>query len=405
MTKARCAEAGFSLVVVLLLTTLLISLCLYLCLLIGNQSHMVGSSESQLYSMILAENGIEYARSILPRLNINELLKGPDNQHSGDKQPEWRSPLSFEEAWEMDPETWSPACDDGWPAFQGNMLLSRGYTAPENARFYIRFSNNPDEPAADDQDHIVLVRSMGIAPSKRQGLFATARNNVTLVEATLRQETVFDLPAALVLFGEEMQFEWEGDFQFDGDSQPAVACVGPGELQDALLEAVAGIANRFNGAGAAPSVSDVTDIYRSSPVYGRVFRPVFWSHFLEQLPGFAEDRVPGLRFCPEGGQLEGEFEGILVATGDLALSRANVRGLLLHLGQGSLTLEDSTVTGAIWMSNSSPDEKGKLTHSPLRLKVLGPVQVSYDAGAIRDSLALLPPTQLGWRILFPEMEL
>ncbi|HXK62518.1 MAG TPA: hypothetical protein PLP42_21735, partial [Acidobacteriota bacterium] len=86
-------------------------------------------------------------------------------------------------------------------------------------------------------------------------------------------------------------------------------------------------------------------------------------------------------------------------------SRANVRGLLLHLGQGSLTLEDSTVTGAIWMSNSSPDEKGKLTHSPLRLKVLGPVQVSYDAGAIRDSLALLPPTQLGWRILFPEMEL
>jgi len=70
MSPAR-TEAGFSLVAVLLMMLLALSLSVYLSLLVANEAHLTGSLDSQLYSLILAENGVEYARSLLPHLELD----------------------------------------------------------------------------------------------------------------------------------------------------------------------------------------------------------------------------------------------------------------------------------------------------------------------------------------------
>jgi len=408
MTLAR-TEAGFSLVAVLLMMLLALSLSVYLSLLIANQSHVTSSLDSQLYSLTLAENGVEYARSLLPHLDLDRILAGLDGKHSGTSTPEWRNPVSFALARNMDPDSWSVTCDDGWPACDENLLLPQGYIAAGDGRFYIRFSNNPGEPATQDRDRIVLVRSMGITRANRRGLFHSSTNNVSLVEALLRQEKVFDLPAALVLFGDGVDFEWPSEaFEFDGGSlNPAVAVLGADQiLQDFLGSLAPDQYDSFRGVGGTPSLRDTTADYIASPIYRRVFDTRFWEHFQNQLPAFTDTRVPGLRFYPEGGAISGSFEGFLVARGDFSVTGADIEGLVLHLGGGRLVLgAGTTVRGGVWMSNTGRDAQGNMVHETLSLKLFATVSVTYDAGAVRRSLTLVPPTQLGWRILFPEMKL
>jgi len=253
------------------------------------------------------------------------------------------------------------------------------------------------------------VRSMGITNAKRTGFFQSSRNNVSLVEAVLRQEKVFDLPAPLVLFGNGGSFDWPSEgFEFDGGSlNPAVVVLGSDQMrQDFLASLAPGLGEYFRGTGAAPSVQEKTVDYLASPIYNRVFDTRFWSHFQDHLPEFTDTRLPGVRFYPAGGGISGSFEGFLVARGDFSVTGATIEGLILHLGGGRLVLgADTTVRGGIWMSNNSSDTNGNMVHQALDLKVFDSVTVVYDAVAVRRSLTLLPPTQLGWRILFPEMRL
>jgi len=408
MTRKDAPDCGFTLVAVLFMILLVMALSVYLCLLLANESTTTSSLDSELYSLILAEDGVEYARSLLPHLELNQLLAGLDGKHSGTSTPQWRNPLSFELARGIAPDTWSPTCDDGWPASNGSLLLPSGYAAAGGGRFYIRFSNNPTESADEDRDGVVLIRSMGVTAANRSGLFHSSRNNVSLVEASFRQERVFDLPAALVLFGEGANFEWPSEgFEFDGTVNPAVEAVGSSQMIDSFLTSLApGQGACFPGAGGTPSVRDSTASYMASPIYRRVFDTRFWQHFQEQLPAFTDPHQPGLCFYANGGGITGSFQGFLVARGDFVASGASIDGLVLHLGGGRLTLgADTHIRGAIWMSNTDSDAEGNMVHQPLDLKVLGSVTVVYDAGAVRRSLTLLPPTQLGWRILFPEMKL
>ncbi len=409
MTSRAQTESGFSFVAVLFMILLILSLSVYLSLLMANESNLTSSLDSQLYSLVLAENGVEYARSLLPHLDLNRVLAGPDGKHSGTSAREWRNPLSFDLARDMDPTTWSPTCDDGWPAYGGTLLLEKSYAAAGGGHFYIRFSNNPAELAAEDTDGVVLVRSMGVTHATRTGFFHSSRNNVSLVEAVLRQEKVFDLQAALVLFGAGAKFEWPTEgFEFDGGSlNPAVATVGGSQILHDLLNSLApGQELCFRGADGAPSIQDTTSSYTASPIYRWVFDTRFWDHFQDQLPAFTDTEAPGLRFYPNGGGITGPFEGFLVARGDFTVTGASLKGVILHLGDGRLTLgADAVVKGAIWMSNNDSDAEGHMTHQPLDLKLIGSVSVVYDSGAVRRSLTLLPPTQLGWRILFPEMKL
>jgi hypothetical protein len=106
---------------------------------------------------------------------------------------------------------------------------------------------------------------------------------------------------------------------------------------------------------------------------------------------------------PDGGVLSGPLSGMLNAKKDLILDGdSSFRGLLLHLGEGKLTLsERAQVVGGIWMSNL--DSSGAdLVSGPLSFEMSGSSAIRYSQPAISEALALVPPTQLGWRILFPE---
>ena len=133
---------GFALLTALLIVFLMASLAIFLHFQALAQWRMVENVEAQLYSLVLAENGLEYARTILPHLELDALVVGLDGTHCGTGLSEWRNPMSFQEARNVDPAAWIPVCDDGLPFWDGTPLLPRGYAAEGGGFFFLRFSNN-----------------------------------------------------------------------------------------------------------------------------------------------------------------------------------------------------------------------------------------------------------------------
>ena len=61
-----------------MLILLLAPTTLFLHLNVSTHWRMASDVESQLHSLVLADNGIEYARTLLPLVELNPLLLGPD---------------------------------------------------------------------------------------------------------------------------------------------------------------------------------------------------------------------------------------------------------------------------------------------------------------------------------------
>ena len=113
----------------------------------------------------------------------------------------------------------------------------------------------------------------------------------------------------------------------------------------------------------------------------------------------------GLYYLPEGGEINTGCRGFLVARGSLTLSGDfTFNGVLLHLGGGDLSIvERAVVTGGVWLSNL--DSSGsELESRELTLRIAGTSRIRYDRETINAALRTLPATQLGWRIIFPEMQ-
>ncbi len=167
---------GFSLITALLVILLVTTLGWGLIFRILRQWEMATQVKSQLYGFVLAENGIEYARTLLPHLNLNSLLVGTDGLPCEGLSGEWRSPMSFAQSLRVDPATWNSPCEDGLPAHDGEALIPRGYQA-EGGHFFLRFSNNPEETSQIDEDYIVLVRSLAIVPDRVRSPFLPSLKN------------------------------------------------------------------------------------------------------------------------------------------------------------------------------------------------------------------------------------
>ena len=404
----KLSTAGFSLLTAMMLVLFMISFSLFLHLRIRIQWQMAADVESQLYSLVLAENGIEYARTLLPHVELNPLLAGLDGTFSGMHSSEWRNPMSFAEALRVDPSTWRPPHDDGLPIYDGQSLLPRGHQGEGEGYFFLKFSNNPEESPEHDEDHIILVRSLGIVPTSVQDFFFPhLRNSVALLEARFRQERAFALPSPLTLLGHSGSFQWEGArFSIEGKEKFAITLLStsPSTLYPDLVGSLSGSQQQsIRGHGIHPSIREASpqDLSKSMTQY--LLNPRFWNHFLVQLPQFTDDPPHGIVFLPEGGIFDKPLSGILIGQRDLILGNgAQIRGLLLHLGQGKLTLRgQSQVIGGIWMSNFGTTGE-KLKSGPIALQVSDSSAIRYDQAAIGEALTLLPPTQLGWRIVFPE---
>jgi len=408
MKLSTIQATGFTLLTAMMLVLFMISFSLFLHLRIRTHWEMAAAVESQLYSLVLAENGIEYARTLLPHMELNPLLAGLDGTFSGRHSPEWRSPMPYTEALRLDPSTWKPPHDDGLPFYDGQPLLPGGHQGAGEGYFFLKFSNNPEEGPEHDEDHIILVRSLGIVPtSVHDFFFPHLRNSVALLEARFRQERAFTLPSPLTLLGHSGSFQWEGTrFSIEGKEKFAITLLStsPSTLYPDLVGSLSGSQQQsIRGHGVHPSIREVSPQDLNEPMAQHLLNPGFWNHFLVQLPQFTDDPPHGIVFLPEGGVFDQPFSGILIAQGDLILGNgAQIRGLLLHLGQGKLTLrEQSQVIGGIWMSNFGTTGE-KLKSGPIVLKVSDSSTIRYDQPAIGEAMTLLPPTQVGWRILFPE---
>ncbi len=399
--------AGFSLIPAILLVFLMTVLLLYLHLQVIDHWRLTRNTQDQLHSMVVAENGLEYARALIPHLDFPSLFMGMDGRHAGTSAG-WRNPMPLEEARGIRPDEWRPAIDDGLPYFDGRLMLPQGFSDSSQGTFFLRFSNNPDEPPTEDHDRIIVVRSLGVVPSPLYDPFLPrGANAVSLLEAVFRKEETFLLPSPLTLFGSSGQFVWNGErFQIESEESSAISVISAfhENLMTSLTDSLSSTQRDcVTGGTGHPAIQDATLSYQSDPVYSPVFEAEFWEHLTGNLPEFA-DSSPGLDYWPDGGTLDRPFSGILFVEGDCLLAAgAKIDGLLIHLGRGRLTLsEGSQVNGGVWMSNLECSQ-GVFRDHPIGLTVEGDALIRWNKAIIVSTITKLPLTQLGWRILFPEM--
>ncbi|HSR50624.1 MAG TPA: hypothetical protein VLV83_07325 [Acidobacteriota bacterium] len=403
--NSTSAQGGFVLISVLLLLFLASVLAAAIHFQVRLLWRQAVQSEARLHSQLMAENGIEYARAVLPGLDPVRLLAGADGApcRAGESQ---RMPLSLAEARQIDPSQWSPGCDDGLPpGYRGSDQ------APEALRGYyaLRFFNNPEEPPQEDRDGVLVVRSLGIAPLRlRHPMLPTVRNSLTLAEARLRRERALALDSALTVFAESGLFVWRGEqFLVDGGESAGISWFSQrgSRIATDLADSLAGSqADRVVGSEESPSIHDARLDWLQSQQARRRLLPGFWEGFLQRLPQFNQWPQGPLALLedPPAGELR--FQGLLVLRGDVVLEEDSlIRGLVLHLGQGRLSLEDrSEIQGALWMSNLDT-RTDPLRAGPVHLEMADNSRLVYDRGAVEEALAAMPPTQLQWRIIFPEM--
>ncbi len=399
---------GFVLASSILIILLLGSLLALVHLLVRAQWRSVLQAESQLHSRILAENGIEYARALLPRLEMESLLRGLDrNWCSGGAQ--WRNPLPLDEARRIDPASIQLSCDDGLPHLNGTPLAHSRLDGAGG--FWIRFSNNPEEDPQNDLDSIILVRSLGVSPSRApHPSLPGIVNSVSLLEVRLRQERSFFLNHPLTVFADSALFVWEGeDFRVEGGDQAAfggVSLQGSRLMHDLLASLTPPQSLQLKGAGLTPSLRDIRLDWLAGTDQRRFFSFRFWDSLTRKLPFFDQGLEGNLAMLEDPGSLVVDYEGVLFSRGDVELTGSSrISGLLVHLGGGRLTLRDNAqVEGAVWLSNLQGGAPGgsALKAGPVRFRMSRRAAIHYNEEAIRRAVAALPPTQLGWRVIFPE---
>ncbi len=400
-------NAGFVLIAVLLSMSLLCLVGGLLQLELALVGTLVAESETQMHSQVLAANGLELARAMLPAVETPELLLGSNGVPDCLGVPGWRDPVPLESAWQTDPMLLTSDCDDGLPSFLGLTPSAPAMPTTDGGWILLRFSNDPGEPPGEDHNGTVVVRSMGIVPARlRQTARFSGRNNVTMVEAHLRRERGFAAETALTLVGEGARIRLPAADSIQREGGPPLEII---EYPEAGLVDDIEQTARDLGLAVDNWYRNVSEARLSDPSLLRLLEPGFWMDLnarLESLGGGrgSSDSGRGLHVLPQGAVLEGEREGLFLACGDVVLSSGtSLRGLLVHLGGGRVRIESgASLCGALWMTGFTAGEAG-LESRDIDLEIRPGGQLIYDEKNVRGAMAYLPPTQLMWRIIFPEM--
>lgn len=407
MQRPEGSDSGFVLITVILAMSLLCVFGGLLQLELALFTTLVAEAETQMHSQVLAENGIELARMIVASTNPQDLLVGANGLADCVGLPGWRDPISIEAAWRTDLSLVRTDCDDGLAWMLGSTPDQPALGSAEEGWMLLRFSNDPEEIPTEDRNGTILVRSLGVVPTRlRQTARFAGRNSVTMLEARLRRERAFDVETALTLVGRAASLVLGDPDGIAAGSEPPIDVVEfPATGLTADVESAVG----SMGGPVRNWYRNITETRMGDAAFRRILERDFWVDLedrwvrLAGRPNLPESGA-GLHFLPEDAALSGELCGLFLVRGDVVVrSGANLTGLVVHLGGGELRIEGNAhISGGLWMAGLAV-EGDELAAVPIRLEMEPGARLVYDEQTVQGVLSYLPPTQLTWRIIFPEM--
>jgi hypothetical protein len=439
--------------------------------------------ESQIQAKYAAQAGLSHARALLRGLDFSDLLRGPDGVYSSSPSyiaqahgAAFRNPLSWVRAQSLD--LIDPA--GGLSGIPDDGILSTGFVNgsggtilipltglvsatqdPLNpgpavsARYFVKVSDNNGEageligdPADNpffDGDGTVLVRAMGVAGTIRE-LVGTEvrRNSVAVFEARYRHRATFDLPAALVIEGNNIGASFHGtSFSISGGAGPGIGTVDTdltdGTRPDQILRTAAGSGSITGGGLPNPSVVDITGIVSADSEKVLLSKPEYllnlvtnvvpqvadyaysgdqnWSGgsapylgaFDADKPANDPSQDPKVTLVDGNLSLSGSVTGggILLVRGDFICGPDfSWTGLILIIGSGRVDVTglNRGILGGMFVARVDNSGGGAAFGEPA-FSMGGNSSIVANASAVRMAIGLLPPSQLSYREITSTMDL
>jgi hypothetical protein len=324
------------------------------------------------------------------------------------------------------------------------------------ARYFVKVTDNNGEASelaldgADnpffDGDNIIFMRSMGISQTIRETGGSTIRSNsVAVYEAKFKRRMTFDMDAPFVVQGDDVlpsssnMFDGSAFRVRGGNSNVGIATIDtdpsnmtfPSERIASSLDPQQH--NNISGMGMTPSIQDVTNDVAMDPDQSLLLDPSFlWDFINNMLPMYADNYYEGNQTWtgfeegldlgtldltkpdnhpsqnPKTTLVKGDLDiggnisggGLLVVTGQLKGNGAlNWNGLILVIGGGDLNGGGLNVglDGGVYIANVSEGEDGNPVFGTPKFTLSGACFITMHGEAIRMSIRLLPPAQIGFR--------
>jgi len=472
-------EEGLAVLIALIALSVFSLLGMYMTLNATTEVRISDNYESRVQASLAAAAGLNHAREAMRGMPFDIQLNGPDGAHNSTstyvnfaQSYAYRNPLDWMLARSLNIANPSAdlagISDDGvlnTGTFGGASGLSliplsgivysqanpNGAGTATVSRYFTKASNNhldATEPLHDpfiDSDHIIIVRSMGVARTLREVSGGVTRlNSVVVYEARFRQRNTFDLDAPFVVEGSEVdsyaEKMWDGAaFRIDGgpsnfgiatiDTDPSDAAQPATEITNRLENQ--NQANRIDGLGASPSIADITAAVQADEDKRLLRDPNFlWNLVYNLVPQFADIRsvgythwtggsAPDLGFIdpdkpyndpsqrPKVTWVNGDLDiggnvsggGLLVVTGKLEGNGSlQFNGLVLVVGGGTLDGSGLNVgiEGGLFLAKLTMTD-GVASFDTPSFTWRGNSDVIMNSEAIRMGMRLLPPEQLSWR--------
>ncbi len=478
-----CREEGLATLIALIALAIFSLLSFYMAFGAKTELRISDNHESEVQATFAARAGLTHARGLVRGLQYNDLLRGPDGNFNGSagylsaaRTFAFRNPVPWAMARTLN--ILSPAsaltalADDGvistgkYNTTNGTPLVPLtgiAETAPNpygdgtitTARYFVKVTDNngelTEQLAGDttndpftDFDHIIIVRSMGVAQTISQTIAGTVRrNSVAVVETRFRMRTTFDLDAPFVVEGPDVAFSrnrfFDGNsFDIDGGAgNPGIATIdtntGDAVSLEQTLESslTKNQANNISGNCPDPCITDITNTIQPGSDKALLMDPAYLSDLVYNVvPRFADavyqgdqhwdsttvpylgsydwtkppndpSQDPRTTYVNGDLDLQGDITGggLLVVTGKLDGGGHCIwNGLVLVIGEGNLDMSgwNLGINGGIFVAKLV-NNNGTIEFGTPNITIAGNSNIVIHSENINMGMRQIAPEQIGYR--------